>query len=187
MTEKEKMLSGENYNAADAQLVSERIKCKELLYDYNHLRPSEQAVRAKLIREILCAAGDGVWVESPFLCDYGSQIRVGKKFYANHNCVMLDCAEITFGDNVFVGPNCCFATAEHPLDVATRNAGLESARPIRVGNNVWIGAGVVVLAGVTIGDDCVIGAGSVVTRDIPAGTIAVGNPCRPRRSVSDKK
>jgi len=187
MTEKEKMLKGENYNASDEQLFSERTRCKNLLYDFNHSRPTERTVREEILREILGSVGEGTWIEPPFACDYGAQIRVGKKFYANHNCVMLDCAEITFGDNVFVGPNCCFTTAEHPLDAATRNTGLESARPICVGNDVWIGAGVVVLPGVKIGDGCVIGAGSVVTRDIPAGTIAFGNPCRVRRSVSDKK
>lgn len=176
------MLRGEVYDANhDARLVAERLRCKETLYDYNLLRPSDEAARRRLLAEVLGGVGEGVWIESPFHCDYGVLVRVGRNFYANHNCVMLDGGTITFGDNVFVGPNCCFTTAEHPLDAASRAAGLERARPIRVGSDVWIGAGVTVLPGVCIGDGCVIGAGSVVTRSIPAGMVAYGNPCRPQR------
>jgi len=184
MTEREKMIAGEIYDANnDKQLVDERTRCKERLYDYNLLRPSDRDIRTRLICEILGSVGKGMWIETPFYCDYGSLINVGRNFYANHNCVMLDGGGITFGDNVFVAPNCCFTTAEHMLDAPHRIAGLERARPIRVGDNVWIGANVTVLPGVTIGDGCVIGAGSVVTRDIPAGMIAYGNPCRPHRKA----
>lgn len=124
--------------------------------------------------------------EQPFYCDYGYNIEIGENFYANMNCVILDEAKVTFGDNVFIAPSCGFYTAGHPLDVEQRNRGLEYARPIRVGNNVWIGAQVCVLPGVTIGDNTVIGAGSVVNRDIPANVIAAGNPCRVIREITEE-
>ena len=129
--------------------------------------------------------GENYYIEQPFYCDYGYNISVGDNFYSNVNLVILDGAKVTFGDNVFIAPDCGFHTAGHPLDVGRRNMGLEYARPITVGNNVWIGAGVHVLPGVTIGDNCVIGAGSVVNRDIPANSLAVGNPCRVIRSLEE--
>ena len=186
MTEKEKMLKGMLYDANyDPQLIEERLECKELCRDYNELRPKDIAGRNALLRKILGAAGDGLLVEQPFYCDYGYNIRVGKNFFANFNLVILDEAPVTFGDNVFVAPNCGFYTAGHPVDAPERNIGLEYARPITVGNDVWIGAGVSVLPGVTIGSNCVIGAGSVVTRDIPSNSIAVGNPCRVIKTRAD--
>lgn len=179
MTEKEKMLCGMIYDANyDKQLIEERLECKELCRDYNDLRPKDIAGRDALLRKILGAAGDGLLVEQPFYCDYGYNIRVGKNFFANFNLVILDEAPVTFGDNVFIAPNCGFYTAGHPVEAAERNKGLEYARPITVGNDVWFGAGVSVLPGVTIGNNCVIGAGSVVTKDIPSNSVAVGNPCR---------
>lgn len=186
MTEKEKMLKGMLYDANyDPQLIEERLECKELCRDYNELRPKDIAGRNALLRKILGAAGDGLLVEQPFYCDYGYNIRVGKNFFANFNLVILDEAPVTFGDNVFVAPNCGFYTAGHPVDAPERNIGLEYARPITVGNDVWIGAGVSVLPGVSIGSNCVIGAGSVVTRDIPSNSIAVGNPCRVIKTIAD--
>lgn len=186
MTEKEKMLKGMLYDANyDPQLIEERLECKELCRDYNELRPKDIAGRNALLRKILGAAGDGLLVEQPFYCDYGYNIRVGKNFFANFNLVILDEAPVTFGDNVFVAPNCGFYTAGHPVDAGERNIGLEYARPITVGNDVWIGAGVSVLPGVTIGSNCVIGAGSVVSRDIPSNSIAVGNPCRVIKTIAD--
>jgi len=122
-------------------------------------------------------------ITAPFWCDYGSNIEIGENFYTNHNCVILDCAKVTFGDNVLIGPNCGFYTAGHPLDAVRRNQGLEYARPIHIGHNVWIGGGVQVAPGFTIGDDAVIGAGSVVTKDIPTGVLAAGNPCRVIRDL----
>lgn len=179
MTEKEKMLAGMIYDANnDPALIEERLKCKELCRDYNDLRPCQAVERETLLREILGEVKEGILIEQPFHCDYGYNIRVGKNFYANFNLVILDEAPVTFGDNVFVAPNCGFYTAGHPIDAKERNRGLEYARPIMVGNNVWIGAGVSVLPGVTIGDNCVIGAGSVVNRDIPSNTLAAGNPCK---------
>ncbi len=130
--------------------------------------------------------GENCVINPQFRCDYGCYIQVGENFYANYNCVILDCAPVTFGDNVFIAPNCGFYTAGHPVDYPTRNALLEFAKPITVGDNVWIGGNVVVLPGVTIGSGSVIGAGSVVSRDIPENVVAVGNPCRPIRSIDQE-
>lgn len=179
MTEKEKMLAGMIYDANyDPQLNEERLECKELCRDYNDLRPKDMEGRDRLLRRIIGKTAGALVIEQPFHCDYGYNISVGNNFYANFNLVILDEATVTFGDDVFIAPNCGFYTAGHPLNAAERNRGLEYARPITVGNSVWIGANVAVLPGVTIGDNCVIGAGSVVTRDIPANSVAVGNPCR---------
>lgn len=188
MTEKEKMLSGMIYDANnDPALIAERLECKELCRDYNELRPRETKAREILLRKILGSSKEGLLVEQPFYCDYGYNIHVGKNFYANFNLVILDEATVTFGDNVFIAPNCGFYTAGHPLDARERNKGLEYARSISVGDNVWFGAGVSVLPGVTIGDNCVIGAGSVVTRDIPSDSVAVGNPCKVIKKISNDK
>lgn len=129
---------------------------------------------------------DGYCVFTPsFWCDYGFNIKVGKNFYSNHNLVILDCAEVRFGDNVFIGPNCGFYTAIHPIDAGQRKMEIEWAKPIKVGNDVWFGGSVTVLPGVTIGDNVVIGAGSVVVKDIPSGVVAVGNPCKPIRKITE--
>ena len=136
------------------------------------------------MKEILGKTKGQFLIEPNFFCDYGYNISLGNNFYANHNLVILDCAPVEFGDNVFIGPNCGFYTAEHPIDAETRNKGLEFARPIKIGNNVWFGGNVTVLGGVTIGDNAVIGAGSVVTKDIPANVVAVGNPCRILKAIN---
>ena len=178
-SEKEKCRAGGLYDANhDPELLEERRRCKQLCFEYNSLPPIRAGERTALIRRLLGGTGDNFLIEQPFLCDYGYNIEIGENFYANVNCVILDEAAVTFGDNVFIGPNCAFYTAAHPLDAGQRRLGLEFARPISVGSDVWIGGNVVVLSGVTIGDRCVIGAGSVVTRDIPAGCLAFGNPCR---------
>lgn len=183
-SEKEKCRQGLLYDANnDAELIRERQQCKEFCCAYNRLMPSEIGRREELIRRLLGKTGRSFLIEQPFYCDYGYNVEIGENFYANVNCVILDEAAVRFGDNVFVAPNCGFYTAGHPFDVEQRNSGLEYARPITVGNNVWIGAQVCVLPGVTIGDNCVIGAGSVVNRDIPAGSLAVGNPCRVIRKL----
>lgn len=185
MTEKEKMLEGMIYDANnDPALIAERLECKELCYNYNHLRPKDTEGREALLRKILGSVKGNILVEQPFYCDYGYNISVGENFYANFNLVILDEASVTFGDNVFIAPDCGFYTAGHPLDASERNKGLEYARPIVIGNNVWIGAGVRVLPGVTIGDNCVIGAGSVVVKDIPANSLAVGNPCKAIKTIT---
>lgn len=185
-TEKEKMLRGEIYDANfDPQLLDERMKCKLACRRYNDLMPDRLDERKALLRSLLGRTSETFHIEQPFYCDYGYNIEIGENFYSNVNLVILDGAKVTFGDNVFIAPNCGFHTAGHPLDVASRNRGLEYARPIKVGNNVWIGAGVNVLPGVSIGDNCVIGAGSVVNKDIPANSLAVGNPCRVVRSLAE--
>ena len=184
MTEKEKMLKGMIYDANNApELIAERADCKELCHDYNHLRPKDIEGRRRIIMELLGSVKGNFLIEQPFLCDYGYNIHIGDNFYANHNLVILDEAPVIFGDNVFIAPNCGFYTAGHPIDAAERNRGLEYARPITVGNDVWIGPDVCVLPGVTIGDDCVIGAGSVVVKDIPPHSVAVGNPCKVIRKI----
>lgn len=179
MTEKEKMLAGEIYNANfDKQLIEERQKAKELCYKYNLVRPSNIKKRENIMKKILGKTNGNFLIEQPFICDYGYNIEIGENFYSNHNLTILDGNKVKFGDNVFIAPNCSFYTAGHPVDAETRNKGLEYAKPIEVGNNVWIGGDVVVLPGVKIGDNTVIGAGSVVTKDIPSNSVAVGNPCK---------
>lgn len=186
MTEKEKMLAGMIYDANyDPQLMAERLDCKELCRDYNELRPKNMQARTELLHRLLGEVKGNLLIEQPFVCDYGYNISVGKNFYSNHNLVILDCAKVSFGDNVFIAPNCGFYTAGHPLEASERNKGLEYARPITVGDNVWFGANVSVLPGVTIGDNCVIGAGSVVNKDIPANSLAVGNPCKVIRTIDN--
>ena len=185
--ELEKMMSGDLYDATNnTTLLDLLTQTQEMCHDYNLLRPSQTAERQALMRRILGKTGQRFKILSPFWCDYGFNIEVGENFFANFNLVILDEARVTFGDNVFIAPNCAFYTAGHPLDVAQRNAGLEYSLPIRVGNNVWIGGNVCVMPGVTIGDNTVIGAGSVVVHDIPAGVLAAGNPCRPIRRLDAK-
>lgn len=186
MMEKEKMLRGMLYLADDdPQLLSERMRAKDLCFALNQLPPSHREEREALLRKLLGGAGEQLDILSPFWCDYGCNIEIGDNFYTNHNCVILDCAKVTFGSNVFIAPNCVFSTAGHPLDAPQRNQGLEYAYPITVGDNVWFGASVTVLPGVTIGSNTVIGAGSLVNRDIPDGVVAVGNPCRVLRKITE--
>ncbi|NML57474.1 sugar O-acetyltransferase [Chryseobacterium cheonjiense] len=184
MTEKEKCVAGLLYNANyDQELIQERITAKDLCGEYNQLKNSDTEGRTSLLKKILGKSGQNICIEPTFWCDYGYNIEAGENFYANHNLVILDCAKVTFGDNVFIGPNCSFYTASHPIDAKQRNEGLETAHPIQVGNNVWFGGNVVVLPGISIGDNSVIGAGSVVTKDIPDNVVAVGNPCKPVRNI----
>jgi len=179
MTEKEKCEAGRLYDANfDQELLLERILCKDLCHEFNNLKPSNADERKHLIKKIIPNSKENIYIESDFWCDYGYNIFIGENFYSNHNLVILDGAKVTFGDNIFIGPNCSFYTAGHPFDIEQRNAGLEFAKPITVGNNVWFGGNVVVLPGVSIGDGAVIGAGSVVTKDIPKDVLAVGNPCK---------
>ena len=183
MTEKEKQQAGELYNANDKELVAERVKAKKLCVEYNAIEYNDYQKKTRLLDRLVALRGENTWIEANFFCDYGYNIVLGDNFYANHNLVVLDCAEVVFGDNVFVGPNCGFYTAGHPLEYKVRNQGLEYAKPIKVGSNVWIGGNVCVMPGVTIGDNVVIGGGSVVTEDIPSGVVAVGNPCKPVKKL----
>jgi len=170
----------------DKDLIEERRVAKELCYDFNNLRPSDTDGQQKIMRQLLGKTeGDSFCIVAPFWCDYGYNIEIGKNFFANHNTVILDGAKVKFGDNVFIAPNCGFHTAGHPIDFERRNQGLEYAYPITVGDNVWIGAGVQVMPGVTIGSNVVIGGGSVVVKDIPSNVVAVGNPCRVVRPITD--
>lgn len=187
MTEKEKMqhqmLYDANYNPA---LAEERQKAKDLCHTYNYqILPSDLAAQEQLIKQLLGKTSEQFQIVAPFWCDYGYNIQIGENFFANHNTVILDCAKVTFGNNVFVAPNCGFYTAGHPIDAKRRNQGLEYAYPITVGDNVWIGGGVQVMPGVTIGSNVVIGSGSVVVKDIPDNSVAVGNPCKVIRQITD--
>ena len=187
MTEKEKMLLGMIYDANyDEELSKERAKAKDLCFEYNYLvKPSEVEKQAEILKKLFGKTKENFAVTAPFWCDYGYNIELGENFYSNHNVVILDGAKVIFGDNVFVAPNCGFYTAGHPLDSERRNAGLEYAKLITVGNNVWFGAGVHVMPGVTIGNDVVIAAGSVVTNDIPDGVVAAGVPCKVVKKITE--
>lgn len=187
MTEKEKMLKEMLYDANnDEDLLKERAIAKDLCFKYNQLMPSDVENQKQVLKELLGEVNNSAIFVAPFWCDYGYNIEVGKNFFANHNTVILDGAKVTFGDNVFIAPNCGFYTAGHPIDAKRRNQGLEYAYPITVGNNVWIGAGVHVMPGVTIGDHVVIGGGSVVVKDIPSNSVAVGNPCHVIREITEE-
>jgi galactoside O-acetyltransferase len=186
MSEQEKMISGQLYNSTDEKLSEQRIKAKKLCRKYNNLEPDNYEERKSILKKLLGKTKENFWIEPNFRCDYGYNIEIGENFYSNHNLVILDPAKVTFGDNVFIAPNCGFYTAGHPIDAELRNQLLEFAYPITVGNNVWFGGNVVVLPGVTIADNVVIGAGSVVTKDIPANVVAVGNPCKVLREITEE-
>ena len=179
MTEKEKMLSGMVYSAIDDQLLRELNEVKEIIHEYNALKPSQTLRRFQILKDLLGhVADDEIIVNQPFYCDYGKQIRVGKRFFANFNLTILDEASVTIGDDCFIGPNVSIYTACHSTDPVERNTRREWAEPVTIGDNVWIGGSVNILPGVTIGSNVTIGAGSVVTRDIPDNVVAVGNPCK---------
>lgn len=183
MTEKEKALGGYLYRV-DEDMRRDYEQAKALCYEFNQLHPSKHKEADELIKRLFGKTGKTISILPPLWVDYGSNIKVGEHFFANHNTVLLDVAEITFGDHVLIAPNCGFYTAAHPLDPELRMTDAEYALPITVGNRVWIGGNTVVMPGVTIGDDTVIGAGSVVTKDIPAGVLAFGNPCRVVRAIT---
>lgn len=168
------------------EFETEIAKCKDKCYRYNQLNPNDKAAQTEILKSLLGKTGKDTTFVPPFWCDYGYHISVGDMFYANHNLVIQDGAGVTFGNSVFIGPNCCFTTAEHAIDPEMRKAGVEIAKPITVGNNVWIGAGSTILAGVTIGDNTVIGAGSVVTKSIPDNVVAVGVPCKVLRKITEQ-
>ena len=179
MTEKEKLLAGQVYSATDPELLRELNACKDVIHRYNQLLPSMRAERTAMLKSLLGHLGDdNILINQPFYCDYGSNISVGKRFFANFNFTVLDEARVTIGDDCFVGPNVGIYTACHSTDPVERNSRREWGEPVTIGDNVWIGGNVTILPGVTIGDNVTIGAGSVVTHDIPANVVAAGNPCR---------
>ncbi|MBR6938153.1 MAG: sugar O-acetyltransferase [Prevotella sp.] len=179
MTEKEKMLAGEYYSAIDPELVRELNETKDIIQQYNNLRPSDTQGRFEILKNLIGKmADDNALIIQPFFCDYGKHIRLGKRFFANFNFTVLDEAYVTIGDDCFIGPNVSIYTACHSTNPIERNSRKEWALPVTIGNNVWIGGSVTILPGVTIGDNVTIGAGSVVVKDIPSNVIAVGNPCR---------
>ncbi|MEO8344639.1 MAG: sugar O-acetyltransferase [Betaproteobacteria bacterium] len=182
-TEKEKMLAGELYNASDPGLVAERLRARELCHKLNSSSPGiPEAERAELLFQLLGAATDA-YVTPPFYCDYGRNIELGSNVYFNFNCVILDVARVTVGNNVLFGPAVQVYTASHPMSAEERRSGLEYGKPVAIGNDVWLGGGAILCPGVTIGERTVIGAGSVVVRDLPAGVFAAGNPCRVIRQL----
>jgi maltose O-acetyltransferase len=180
---RERMLAGDLYLADDPELTAELARAQELTRRFNAMDPTDRDGRHALLRELLGAFGEGSEIRAPFHCDFGSHTFIGARTFANFGLVCLDVARITIGDDVQIGPNVQLLTATHPLEPEMRRARWESARPISIGDNAWLGGGAIVLPGVTVGADSVIGAGAIVTRDVPAGVVAVGNPARVVRSL----
>lgn len=186
MNQQERMLAGLPYKAWLDGLAEARMENKKKIYAYNHCQPDDIETIDTLIREILGKTGKDVHIEAPFRCDYGTNIEVGENFYANYNCVILDVGKVKIGDNVMFGPNVSLYTAGHPIHPKSRNSGYEYGIEITIGDNVWLGGNVVVTPGVHIGNNAVIGAGSVVTKDIPDNMIAVGNPCKVIKEITEE-
>lgn len=183
-SEREKMVAGELYNASDPELTAARTRARELTRAFN-ISPEDQQQRRDILAQLFRSAGPKLWVEPPFFCDYGFNISVGENVFFNFNCVVLDCAPVIIGDNALFGPAVQIYTATHPLSAAERRIGLEFALPVNIGSDTWIGGGAIILPGVTIGDRTVVGAGSVVTRDLPPGVFAAGNPARVVRELGE--
>jgi acetyltransferase-like isoleucine patch superfamily enzyme len=186
VNQKERMLAGLPYKGWLDGLEEERTACKKKIYRYNQIMPGQWAELDEALRGLLGRAGKNAYIEPPFRCDYGWNIEVGDDFYANYNLTVLDVAKVTIGDHVMLAPNVSIYTAGHPLHPDSRNSGYEYGIPVTIGDNVWIGGNVVILPGVTIGSNAVIGAGSVVSKDIPAWSLAVGNPCRVIRKITEE-
>ena len=179
MSEKDKQHTGEVYFPGDPEILKEQIQYQEKLYDYNQTRPSEQEKRTNLLKEMFAEIGENCYIEPPFHANFGGHhCHFGKNVYVNYNLTAVDDTHIYVGDNTMMAPNVILASAAHPLDPEERRKGYQYNQPVHIGKNCWLGAGVIVVPGVSIGDDTVIGAGSVVTKDIPSGVVAVGNPCR---------
>ena len=186
MNQKERMLAGLPYKAWLDGLSEERMACRKLVHAFNLLPPDEEEQAEELMRKLLGRAGRDAWINAPFHCDYGYNIEVGDHFFANYGLTVLDVAKVTIGDNVQIAPNVSIYTAGHPIHPDSRNSGYEYGIPVVIGDNVWIGGNVVILPGVTIGSNSVIGAGSVVAKDVPEWVIAVGNPCRVVRAITEE-
>ena len=185
MTQKERMLANLPYNAWMDGLEEERIENKKKIYEYNNLPPEQWDRKTELLKNILGKTGEYVHINAPFHCDYGYNIEVGENFFANYNLVILDVGKVRIGDNAQIAPNVSIYTAGHPIHPDSRNSGYEYGIDVNIGDNVWIGGNVCIMPGVTIGDNVVIGAGSVVTKDLPDNVIAVGNPCKVVREITE--
>ncbi len=183
MSEKEKALAGLVFKRGDQDLRKQREYAESLCFEYNHTHPSNIDKKNEILDQLIKNKKENCYIKAPFICEYGEYITLGSNFFANYNCKIMDGGKIIFGDNVLIGPDCTFVTASHPTDPIQRLEGYQQFKNITVGNNVWFGASVTVCPGVNIGDNCVIGAGSVVVKDIPANSIAVGNPCKVIRKV----
>jgi maltose O-acetyltransferase len=184
MTEKEKMLAGELYDPLDPELVQARERARDLCQDLNATREKDQDERRHILKALFGKSGESVWMQPPFYCDYGSNIVLGERVFFNFNCVVLDVCQVKIGDFTMFGPAVQIYTAAHPMNAELRRT-KEFAKPIEIGSDVWIGGGAIILPGVKIGSKAVIGAGSVVTRDIPDGVVAAGNPCRVIREITE--
>lgn len=183
---KERLHTGEIYLPGDDEILEEQFQCQEKLYDYNQTRPSEGEKRSKLLKEMFAEIGDGCYIEPPLRANWGGHfVHFGKNIYANFNLTLVDDTHIYVGDATMFGPNVTIATAGHPILPELREQAYQYNMPVRIGKNCWLGAGVIVMPGVTIGDNTVIGAGSIVTKDIPANVVAVGNPCRVMREIGE--
>jgi maltose O-acetyltransferase len=182
-TEKEKMLAGELYDPLDQRLTEERLQTRLLIKELNDTREDQTEERARVLKKLIPNAGADLWLQPPFYCDYGYNIEAGDKVFFNFNCVVLDVTLVTIGSRTLFGPNVQIYTATHPLNHQERAAGLEYAKPIAIGEDVWVGGSAIICPGISIGDRSVIGAGSVVTKDIPADVFAAGNPCKVIRSL----
>ena len=183
-SEREKMLAGELYDPLDSELAAAREHARDLCADLNATRDADEAERRRILRELFATGGDSVWMQPPFFCDYGTNIALGERVFFNFNCVVLDVCAVTVGDFTLFGPAVQIYTATHPLDAELRRT-QEFAKPIEIGSDVWVGGGAIICPGVKIGSKSVIGAGSVVTRDVPEGVFAAGNPCRVVRGIGE--
>jgi len=186
-SEKEKMLSGELYDPLDAVLAEERIRTRLLIKKLNDGREDEVEERSQILKELIPNAKEGLWLQPPFYCDYGSNMIIGERVFFNFNCVVLDVMKVVIGDRTLFGPNVQIYTATHPVNHKERASGVEYAKPITIGNDVWVGGSAVICPGVSIGDRTIIGAGSVVTKDIPSDVFAAGNPCKVIREIDPER
>lgn len=185
-SEKELMLSGKLYKSLDDELFKDSRKARRLTRLFNNSNEEDLEYRADLLKQLFKSVGENIYIEPSFRCDYGSNISVGDNFFANYDCIILDVCDVNIGNNVFFAPRVCIFTASHPIDADVRNELLEFGKPVTIGNSVWIGGNTVINPGVTIGNNVVIGSGSVVTKDIPDNVIAVGNPCRVLREITEE-